>query len=307
MKHSELLKFFDTKTFISAASKFALVPLPIGRPWTIARYEVAIPQDLIHDSIFSLFFRIFTRIRLVCPRKNAPATTYVTRKCPIPFIFLLSVQSLSLFRTFHELSPEKGRDDIPHMAEDPDLLSLTVVLASGQHHTVEISSYETPRCLLTRLDLSNRPGGRTQFIANRATLQPDLSFARQGIATDTVIHIVYVPQNRARRQLGHPCLRQGSYPERLRLADLAFLPFEIAREHRGYGLVVRAHTRSQMESDLVDAALPTVTEHNSVISEDPLPTGWCECPTGAPPVNPTLSGPRPLPWLVSIVGLYFDD
>jgi hypothetical protein len=112
------------------------------------------------------------------------------------------------------------------------------------------------------------------FINNGAVIEPDLSLGCQGITSGASIHFTFAKRSRGRRM---PIARLGlqtRHIERLRLADLAFAPFEMARPHN-FELLVRAY-RASVPEDHGGEVMATVLQEHGGISEDPLPSAWCD-------------------------------
>jgi hypothetical protein len=146
------------------------------------------------------------------------------------------------------------------------------VHAPGAVRTVTVGRFETVRAVLACCGFCP---WHVMVIANRVPLQLDLSLAHQGIASGTAIHIL-TPRDPGPRTRRQPRAK-SVYSERLRLADLSFLPFENGRAQRR--LMLRLTQLADAPGDSAAGEERTNIDQESRISEEPLPT---LCPAPAP-------------------------
>jgi hypothetical protein len=147
-------------------------------------------------------------------------------------------------------------------------LRVTVISFGGDAQILEVSAHDTARSLLAHGTIAVPDDARAIFLVNGSVLQPDFSFASQGICTGTVIHLVL--QRRSVIQRRRPS--KTSSEELLRLADVSFRRFEMARSQRRMALRVR----SLAQQPAIGQRMATKIVAALDISEDPLPSAWRE-------------------------------
>jgi hypothetical protein len=174
-------------------------------------------------------------------------------------------------------SPNKS-DSIMNAMNVPSELELTLVSHCGASRSVTISSYEPVRSLIAHFGISPPARSHWLFVANGVPLQPDFSFARQGVTTGAEVRVLF--QRAARITAIGRSRRLGSvHQEKLRLADLSFLPFETT--HARHDLAILMGKARKAECGRVDEGHTNI-EKATLMSDAPLPTLWGEIAPGCP-------------------------
>jgi hypothetical protein len=150
-------------------------------------------------------------------------------------------------------------------------LRITVIPLGGVAQIVEVSAHDTARSLLTHAAINLPDRSRVIFVANGSVLQPDFSLASQGISTGAEIRLII--QTRPLIQPLHPI--KTVTEEVLRLADVSFRRFEMARSQRRMALHLQSLAQRPSTAQQMDF-LATKIVAAADISEDPLPCAWRE-------------------------------
>jgi hypothetical protein len=147
-------------------------------------------------------------------------------------------------------------------------LRLTIITHEGDAQIVDVSPHDTARSLLTDGAISLPDGVRAIFVANGSVLQPDFSFASQGICNGTAIRLVLQRQSKIQRR--RPT--KTASEEVLRLADISFRRFEMTRSQRRMALRLRSLAQPPSAGERMATKIEAAVD----ISEDPLPSAWRE-------------------------------
>jgi hypothetical protein len=150
-------------------------------------------------------------------------------------------------------------------------LRITVIPLGGDAQTVEVSAHDTARSLLTHTAIDLPARARPLFLTNGSVLQPDFTLASQGITTGTEVRVMVQKQPIPASQRA----AKTSSEEVLRLADVSFRRFEMARSQRRMALRLQSLSRRPAAVRGIDLFATKIVAAVD-ISEDPLPSAWRE-------------------------------
>jgi hypothetical protein len=157
------------------------------------------------------------------------------------------------------------------MSDSPPNLELTLIHTSGVIRTITVCSFDTVRSVLVSCGFCPI---QALAVANGVSLLLDFSFYSQQVTSGTTIYVFMTRNgdNDTKKQFRS----QSVNSERLRLADLSFLPFENGRAHRRLILSLKKTADDAPDGDSGEES--TNVDQQSRISEDPLPTLWQTSP-----------------------------